>query len=58
MGVKRFPFILEILDERHGTPNNWDSILIHGILRDNNAKQFILQRHNDIINGIIDPENN
>lgn len=49
---------LEILDERYGTPNNWDSILIHGILRDNNAKEFIMQRHNDIVNGIINPEDN
>lgn len=49
---------LEILDERHGTPNNWNSVLIHGILQDQNAKQFIVQRHNDIVNMIIDPQDN
>lgn len=49
---------LNRLEKRHKTPNNWESVLIHGILRDNNIKQFIIQRHNDIVNGIIDPEDN
>lgn len=47
---------LKRLDKRHGTPNNWESVLIHGILKDDNAKQFILERHNDIVNDIVNPE--
>lgn len=50
--------LLRKLEKRHKTPNNWNSVLIHGILQDNHAKQFIMQRHNDIINGIIDTEDN
>lgn len=49
---------LQRVEKRHKTPNNWESILIHGITRDLNAKQFILQRHNDIVNGIFIPEDN
>ncbi len=49
---------LNRLDKRHQTPNNWESVLIYGILQDPNAKQFIIDHHNNIVRGITIPEDN
>lgn len=46
---------LDCKDEEHGTPNNWYSILIYGIKQSSNAKSWLLNQHNGIITGSIDP---
>jgi len=48
--------LLNRLDKRHQSKNNWESILIYGILKDSDVKKFIMDRHNDIVNGIVIPE--
>jgi len=42
-------------DASKGTPNNWNSILIHGIMNSPGVVEWLLDRHNGIIDGSIDP---
>lgn len=42
-------------DECYGTPNNWSSMFIHGIISSDDAKQWLLNRHNGIVTGVINP---
>ncbi len=44
---------LNLYDEEYGTPNNWISALISGILNDANVIQWICYRHNGILDGSI-----
>jgi len=44
---------LTLYDEQFGTPNNWMSALISGILNDANIIQWIYHRHNGIVSGTI-----
>jgi hypothetical protein len=37
-------------DELRGTPNNWDSMLMHGLLNTTSTHQWLLRRHNDAVN--------
>jgi hypothetical protein len=51
-------FLHESLDDKdneHGTMNNWYSMFISGIQCSIQAKTWLLNRHNGIINGTIDP---
>mgnify|MGYP002700119535 CR=1 FL=1 len=45
-------------DGNTGTPNNWNSILIHGLLTSNRVLEWLLVHHNGIISGEINPEDN
>jgi 5-methylcytosine-specific restriction endonuclease McrA len=40
---------LRWFDERTGTPNNWDSIFLHGILHSPGVVSFITEKHNQTI---------
>lgn len=46
---------LEDRDQEHGTPNNWYSMFIYGIYQSEDAKNWLLNQHNGIITGSIDP---
>jgi hypothetical protein len=37
---------LSLTEDGLGTPNNWQSFLLHGILRDQVVMDWILERHN------------
>lgn len=37
--------LLDSYDEQCGTPNNWNSILIHGILNANNLHDWVVEQH-------------
>ncbi|MGS0675499.1 HNH endonuclease [Shewanella sp. 125m-1] len=37
---------LETYDEQHGTPNNWYSILLHGLLNESCLHEWIVDNHN------------
>tara|TARA_R110002167_G_scaffold253161_3_gene459483 strand:+ start:273 stop:1142 length:870 start_codon:yes stop_codon:yes gene_type:complete len=43
--------LLENKDDEHQTPNNWYSILFHGILSDQNLLNWIVNRHNFLVRG-------
>ncbi|MCT4625692.1 hypothetical protein [Halodesulfovibrio sp.] len=45
----------EWTDENHGGKNNWDSILITGILSSDDIIEWLFNRHNGIETGQIDP---
>jgi hypothetical protein len=49
--------LLDRQDQAHGTPNNWQSILVHGILNSPGVVPWLFNRHNSIISGTIDPLN-
>jgi len=42
-------------DEGYGTPNNWHSIFVHGILNSPDVLDWLFNRHNDIFLGRVDP---
>lgn len=46
---------LDAYDDQFATPNNWMSVLISGILNDDDVIQWVYERHNGIVNGTIMP---
>lgn len=42
-------------DNNYGTPNNWHSIFVHGIVSSPGVLDWLFHRHNDILAGNIDP---
>ena len=46
---------IEDEDDRYETPNNWSSMFAYGILHSATVKQWLLNRHNGIVTGRIDP---
>lgn len=48
--------LLYRLDTRHGTPNNWDSIFVHGILNSPGVIDWLFNHHNRIILGEINTQ--
>ena len=51
-------FLIDALgryDRSCGTPNNWDSIFLHGIINSPGVLTWLFNRHNDIVTGNINP---
>jgi hypothetical protein len=45
-------------DKATGTPNNWNSIFVHGVLTSPSLIEWLLGRHNEIVGGGLDPRDN